>query len=410
MRLSPDSRLLFLLGLATFFEGYGRSLVAIALPYVQQSFDVSASELSYMLGVIGSGSLGALLLGMFTDRIGRRRVLLAGIVLYSILGAGTALAMTISALVAWQLGARIFQEGTLSAAIVIAAEEMPAGRRGKAQGVVGTVNACGSGFAALLFGGIALVPGGWRGLAVLSLTPLAIVPFLRRELRESRRWTAVGGSRRIAIPPEYRSRLALIFALSFLAMSYDVAGFAFTSHLPMTRYGWSPAAVSAMIVVAGGLGLPGFMIGGELADRIGRRFSAAAFLVGLTAAELAFYCGGERALWVAFAAMVFCQAGKTTVIRSWMTELFPTSIRGTATAWVVAGGTVGGIVGFLTAGWLTTRTGDVATALSILSASGIAGAALATFGLPETSGLELEVVAPEALAGAVVSEHAQSRS
>ena len=36
-------------------------------------------------------------------------------------------------------------------------------------------------------------------------------------------------------------------------MSYDVAGFTFATYFPITHYGWSSAAVSAMFIVAGGV-------------------------------------------------------------------------------------------------------------------------------------------------------------
>jgi MFS family permease len=396
MVAGAERRLLLLLGLATFFEGYGRSLIVIVLPYVQQSFGVSAAALSYILAVISAGSFGALLLGMVTDRVGRRRVLLGSILGYALFGSGTAFAASIAALIAWQTIARLFQEGALTAAVVIAAEEMPAERRGAAQGVIGTVNSCGAGFAALLLAAIAYVPGGWRGLAAVSLVPLLFLPFLAREIRESRRWANAERSRSFAVPAAYRARLAVAFGLAFVAMSYDVAGFAFTSYVPVTKHGWSPGAVSAMIVVAGGIGLPGWMLGGELADRIGRRPSAALFLIGLGGAEMLFFLGGEHALWAAFGLMVFCQAGKTTVLRSWMTELFPTSIRGTTTAWVTVGGTLGGMVGLAVAGSIASAIGDIGGALSIVAGASVAVASLATLFLPETSGLELELVAPEA--------------
>jgi len=397
MAAAEERRLVLLLGLATFFEGYGRSLIVIVLPYVQQSFAVSAAALSYILAVISAGSFGALLLGMVTDRIGRRRVLLASILGYAVFGSGTALAASVAALLVWQTIARLFQEGALTAAVVIAAEEMPADRRGAAQGVIGTVNSCGAGFAALLLAAIAYVPGGWRGLAAVSLLPILLLPFLARQIRESRRWTAAERSQSFAVPPAYRARLAIAFGLAFLAMSYDVAGFAFTSYVPVTKHGWSPAAVSAMIVVAGGIGLPGWMVGGELADRLGRRPAAALFLLGLAGAEMLFFLGGEHALWVAFGLMVFCQAGKMTVLRTWMTELFPTSVRGTTTAWVTVGGTLGGMVGLAAAGRIEAALGDIGVALSIVAGASVVVASLATLLLPETSGLELEMVAPEAV-------------
>src|SRR5262249_56163368 len=87
----------------------------------------------------------------------------------------------------------------------------------------------------------------------------------------------------------YPGRAAVAAAVAFLAMSYDVAGFAFTAYVPIADHGWSPAATSAMIIVAGGLGLPGWWVGGALADRIGRRPCAVVLLIGLTIADPIFF-------------------------------------------------------------------------------------------------------------------------
>lgn len=389
-------RLLTLLSLAVVFEGYGRSLIVVALPYVGEDLGVSAAALSYAMAFVNAGSLGVLVLGPLADRFGRRTLLLAAIACFAVLGTATATARSLFALIAWQAAARIFQEGALFSAAVITAEEMPAGSRGTAQGLLGGVNSIGSGLGALLLATIAFVPGGWRGLCVVTAVPLLLLPLLARSLPESRRWLAEAPSERTRrLPRAYRGRLVAALALMFLAMGYDVAGFTFATYLPITAFGWSPGAVSALVVVAGGIGLPGWWLGGRMADHFGRRTTAIVFLIGLTLAQIAFYQGGSRALWPAFAAMVFCQGGKITVARAWATELFPTRIRGAATGWLTAGATLGSISGLAAAGAITQAVGGIANAVSLIAMGGLAAAAV-TFLLPETRGMELEAIAPEA--------------
>ena len=391
---AADRRLLRLLGLAIFFEGYGRSLLAIVLPYVGRDLHVDPAALSYALALVGIGSFGVLLLGPLADRYGRR-LLLASVLLLSLLGTGTTTAPTLVAVVVWQASARVFQEGALFSAAVITAEEMPARLRGTAQGVIGTVNSLGAGLAALALSPIAYLPGGWRGLCLVSLLPILFLPFLRSALPESRRWLAGGEQSFRLPPPAYRGRMIAALVVVFLAMSYDIAGFSFATYVPIRRYGWTPGEVSAMFIVAGGLGLPGWWLGGRLADRHGRRLAAIVFFVGLAAAEVAFYLGGPQALWPAFAVMVFCQGGKITVLRAWATELFPTSFRGAAASWLAASGTTGGMVGLAVAGALEQPLGGIAPALALVAAAGVVAAAAAWIWLPETRGLELEAVAPE---------------
>jgi putative MFS transporter len=388
-------RLLALLGLAVVFEGYGRSLPSVALAIIGTDLGADSSALSYALALTACGALGVVALGWLGDRFGRRTLLLAAIAGYATLGAATASAPTLAVLVAWQALARMFQEGALTGAAVIAAEEMPADRRAAAQGVLGLMNQLGAGLATFCFAGLAAIPGGWRGLMLLNIAPLAFLPLLARVLPESRRWSRHVHAGRGRLPARYRGRLLASLVVAFLAMSYDVAGFAFTAYVPMTEYGWSPPAVSAMLIVAGGLGLPGWWIGGTLADRFGRRPCAVGFLLGLTLAEMAFFRIGTVALWPAFAAMVFCQSGKTAVLRAWSTELFPTQWRATAAAWLAAAATLGGIAGLALAGALAPRVGGIAPALALVATAGLLAATGSTL-LPETRGLELEAIAPDA--------------
>jgi MFS family permease len=133
-----------------------------------------------------------------------------------------------------------------------------------------------------------------------------------------------------------------------------------------------------------------------LADRFGRRPIGVLFLVGLTVAELLFFLGGRWALWPGFAAMVFFQGGKMTIIRAWAAELFPTSFRGAAAGWLTAAGAVGGMGGLGLAGALATPLGGIHAALAVVSLAGVLAAAAVAAWLPETRGLDLEASAPEA--------------
>ncbi len=393
---AADRRLLGFLGLAIFFEGYGRNLVAVALPFIGTDLEAPSDALSWALAAIAAGSLGVLVLGPVADRIGRRRLLLVSILLYAVFGAATATATSVATLVAWQLAARVFQEGALFTAAVLAAEETRPTSRAAGQGLLGTANALGAGSAGLLLAAIAWVPGGWRGLCLVSLVPLLLAPLLRRQVPESRHWLAWSGPAVRLPPPAYRGRVLAALVVVALAMSYDVAAFAFATYVPISVHGWSAGAASALYIGAGAVGLPGAALGGILADRHGRRPIGALFLVGLTLAELLFFLGGELALWPGFAAMVFFQGGKMTVIRAWAAELFPTSFRGAAAGWLIAAGALGGVTGLALAGALARATGGIDTALAIVALAGPVAAAAVLAWLPETRGLDLVASAPEA--------------
>src|SRR5262245_16458266 len=153
--------------------------MVITLPYIGSDLGATSAQLSYALAAVGVGSFGVLLLGPLADRFGRRRLLLASVTLLSVLGAGTAFARSVASLIAWQATARMFQEGALFAGAVIIAEEIPAQSRGAAQGIVGMINSMGAGLGAVLLATIALWPGGWRGLSLVSQVEVTYVQYMR---------------------------------------------------------------------------------------------------------------------------------------------------------------------------------------------------------------------------------------
>lgn len=63
----------------------------------------------------------------------------------------------------------------------------------------------------------------------------------RRPARERTPWVP---------PPLYRGRLLAAFVVTFIAMSYGVAGFSFATYVPTTAHEWSLGAMSAMFIIS----------------------------------------------------------------------------------------------------------------------------------------------------------------
>jgi EmrB/QacA subfamily drug resistance transporter len=111
------------------------TVVNIALPAIQRSFDASVAGLQWVV----NGYLlllGALILvgGALGDRVGRKRVFLAGIVLFALASLGCALAPTLSALVVARVAQGIGAAMLVPQSLAILAACFPSSVRGKAIG------------------------------------------------------------------------------------------------------------------------------------------------------------------------------------------------------------------------------------------------------------------------------------
>ncbi|WP_333858552.1 MFS transporter [Denitromonas sp.] len=171
------------LSLAMLLSSLGTSIANVALPTLAQSFDATFQSvqwvvLAYLLAItctiVGVGRLG--------DVIGRRRLMLAGIGVFTL----ASVLCSVAPSLAWLIAARALQG--LGAAIMMAltmalvGEAIPKERTGRAMGLLGTLSAVGTALGPTL-GGLLIAAGGWQAVFLVNV-PLGVVSFLlaRRSL------------------------------------------------------------------------------------------------------------------------------------------------------------------------------------------------------------------------------------
>lgn len=155
----------------------GTSIANVALPTLAQAFSASFQEaqwivLAYLLAIttliVSVGRLG--------DIIGRRRLLLAGLFLFTaasvLCGAAPTLWLLIAARAAQGLGAAIMMALT----IAFVGETVPKARTGSAMGLLGTMSAIGTALGPSL-GGLLIAGLGWRTIFFVNV-PLGILTLL----------------------------------------------------------------------------------------------------------------------------------------------------------------------------------------------------------------------------------------
>ncbi len=165
------------LSLAMLLAALGTSIANVGLPALAQAFDAAFQEvqwvvLAYLLAIttliVSVGRLG--------DVIGRRRLLLAGIALFTLASLLCASAPTLWLLVVARaiqgLGAAVMM--TLAMALV--GETVAKARTGSAMGLLGTMSAIGTALGPAL-GGVLIAGFGWRAI-FLATVPLGLLTFL----------------------------------------------------------------------------------------------------------------------------------------------------------------------------------------------------------------------------------------
>jgi MFS transporter, putative metabolite:H+ symporter len=345
-------RLLVLLSVATFFEGYDFLALSQILVNLSVDLDLSKADEGYLVAFINAGTVVAYILVRKGDVWGRRRVFTITIAGYTVFTFLTAFAWNVYAFAGFQFIARVFLIAEWATAMVYAAEEFPAERRGMVIGLISAFASLGSivcaGVTPLLLrldvtNPMTGEPFGWRMVYVVGIVPLILLAYARRNLQETRRFAdhaalASAGAPRTSLLAIWRTpyrrrviQLAAIWALTYVCTHNAVT---FFKDYAVRERGWSDGDVGAAITIAALVSMPLVFCVGPLLDRLGRRRGAAIVFALAIIGVVATYTFEPR--WAITAAMtlsIFGASAVLPVLNAFTTELFPTAYRADAFAW-----------------------------------------------------------------------------
>lgn len=183
------------LSLSMLMPSLGTSIANVGLPTLARAFNASFQEvqwvvLAYLLAIttliVSVGRLG--------DIVGRRRLLLAGICLFTaaslLSGVAPTLWLLVAARAAQGLGAAVMMALT----VALAGETVPKAKTGSAMGLLGTMSALGTTLGPSL-GGVLIAGPGWRSIFLINV-PLGVLNFLlaHRQLPVDGREAKTGGA------------------------------------------------------------------------------------------------------------------------------------------------------------------------------------------------------------------------
>jgi MFS family permease len=395
--------LLGVLGAASFFEGYDFFIVTVALPDIRATFGLSQADASLWLSILYLGALPAVLASRRADVVGRRRLLLASIVGYTVFTAATAVAPTIGWFVAMQFAARLFLSAEVALAWTMVAEELPAASRGFGFGWLAMLSALGAGIGAIVYGA-AFAPLGisWRWLYVTALPPLATITYFRRRLPESTRFTAARDAGHLAsrwheiLRPPHRRWLGLVCVTAALGALTTHAG-TFTIDFMQSDRGLSATAANLVLVAAGALAVPVLVGSGALSDRYGRKVVGCAFgIVSIVGGAGFFLLATGPLLLFVFLWLTFVgQFGSWPTLGAFNSELFPTRLRASAGSWATVFRVTGQFLSFVLGSFLIRATGELSWTAVILGFGPVLTFGIILAWFPETKGRELEEIAGE---------------
>lgn len=277
--------------------------------------------------------VGALIFGRLADRFGRRPVLMANIVLFSLLDLASGFATSLTMLLVMRSLFGVAMGGEWGVGSALTMESIPPKSRGIMSGILQAGYPSGYLLASIVFG-LLHDSIGWRGMFMIGVLPALLVLFIRRNVPESPAWER---GRSAGARPSIFSVLAREWKLA-VYMIVLMTAFNFFSHgtqdmyptFLLVQHKFSTHTVSAIAITYNIGAIIGGIVFGSLSEKIGRRKAIAiAALIALPVLPLWAFASGSIALAIGAFLMQISVQGAWGVIPAHLNEMSPPEVRAT---------------------------------------------------------------------------------
>lgn len=423
-------KLLFGSGVGWALDAMDVGLISFVMAALAVHWSLTPTELSWIgsIGFVGM-ALGAAFGGLLADRIGRRQVFAATLLVYGIATGAAALSTGIAMLIVLRFIVGLGLGAELPVASTLVSEFAPRKIRGRIVVILEGFWAVGWIMAAVI--GYFVVPlgdDGWRWALAVGIVPAVYALVIRYGLPESvrylesrgrhaeaedvvRQFEASAGIGNDAAPasnatatadlstvedetresiwsPRLRRRTGALWIVWFgINFSYYGAFIWLPSLLVAQGFDLVKSFGYTLIITLAQL--PGYAVAAWLIEVWGRRMTLAVFLAGSAVSAGLFGLADSPATIIAAGmALSFFNLGAWGALYAIGPELYPTGTRGSGTGAAAAFGRIASIIAPLLVPILL-KAGDTVMVFGVFAAAFVV-AALAAFTLPERKGVALE--------------------
>ena len=324
-------------------DAFDYFIVVFVYADIAKTFHHSKAEVAFITtATLAMRPVGALLFGLWADRVGRRLPLMVDVIFYSLVGFLCAFAPNFTVLVILRLLYGIGMGGEWGLGAALAMEKVPVERRGFFSGLLQE----GYAFGYLLASVASLVVMNWLGLSWRWLFALSIIPALvsliiRYRVEESEVWEAAQDRMRLtstrirdvlrdsAIVRRFIYLVLLMTAFNWMSHGTQDVYPTFLGATTNQGAGLSSVTVKWIAVVYNVGAIIGGLFFGTLSQRFSRRYTVVfCALLGLPIVPLFAYSRTAAMLCLGSFLMQVCVQGAWGVIPAHLTELSPDAIRG----------------------------------------------------------------------------------
>ncbi|NQD88408.1 aromatic acid/H+ symport family MFS transporter [Paenarthrobacter sp. CM16] len=381
---------LFCCWLAILAEGYDVGVLGAILPALAEYKEWNLSPLA--LGGLGSYALigmliGALFIGTLSDLVGRKKMLLASMAIFTLTQAGAAWAPTPELFGLFRLIGGLGMGGVIPVAAALTIEYSAPNKRSYNYGLMYSGYSLGI-VAAALAALFVLPMGGWRAVVAIGAAPVVLIPIIWKFLPESLEFLETKGRKSeakalaaklnianykpvVPVAPAagvqadpWWKTITTMFSRKYLRSTVFfwislfcglVLVYGLNTWLPsiMKKAGYDLGSSLTFLLVFSLASAIGGLLLGRAADKYGKKLILVVFYIlgGLGIMLLVFpNTMVVNLLFVAFAGVG--SISTSLVLTGYIADYYPAKVRGTATGWALSFARLGAISGPLIGGWI----------------------------------------------------------
>lgn len=406
LELTPQERSTLI---ATFggwaLDGLDVMVYSFVIPSLIVAWHISNGQAGLLAAVVLLiSATGGWLAGLLADRFGRARILQMTILWFALFTFLSGFTHSFWQLLLTRGLQGLGFGGEWAVGSVLIGETIRAQHRGKAVGTVQGGWAIGWGLAAIFYTVLfSVLPAAiaWRAMFWVGILPALLVFYIRRYVpepavyRQTRLQLERMGHRSHFLEIFGPTLLRITLLTSLMATGAQGGYYAITTWLPTflkTTRGLSVLNTGGYLFVVIAGSFVGYMVGAYLTDRLGRRWTLIVFAA-FSFVTITFYTYlpiSNHVMLVLGFPLGFFASGSFSPMGSFLTELFPTRVRGSAQGFAYNFGRGVGALFPTLVGYLSARF-SLGHAIACFAVTAYLAMIIAVCLLPETRGKELSV-------------------
>lgn len=391
------NKLLGIAGLAWMFDAMDVGILSFVIAALAVDWNLSPEQMGWIGSVNSIGmAVGALVFGVFADKVGRKKIFMITLLMFSIASGLSALTTTLAAFLILRFFVGMGLGGELPVASTLVSESVEAKERGRVVVLLESFWAAGWIISAII--AYFIIPDyGWRIALLITALPAFYAIYLRLKLPDSPKYTEKKSESRSIIQnmsevwtKKYAKRTLMLWIVWFMVV-FSYYGMFLWLPSVMVIKGFTLIKSFEYVLIMTIAQLPGYFSAAWLIEKAGRKFVLVTYLLGTAASAFVFGSAETTSLLIVSGILLsFFNLGAWGALYAYSPEQYPTVIRATGSGMAASVGRIGGILGPLLVGTLVMRGYEIGYIFTIFCIAIVIGVLAVLFLGTETKQVELE--------------------